>query len=611
MASPEVGASAVESWESIATELLWDTPWGRVWDESPPLGSWFVGGQLNVSSNCLDRHLPELADEVAIFWEGEPGDSREITYGELHREVLALVRALRGMGVVTGDRVALHLGWIPEAAVALLACARIGAVCTSFPTPLHVDGLTERLVDFSPKVVFTQDGAWRRGAILPLKARADDALSAAGEVEHTVVVRRTGVDITWYEGDRWYHELISSARPGAGRAEEPAEPLPSDHPLLVSHLANRRGRPVSVVHSTANVLVSAMAIHRYGVNDGRVFWLPGDASWLATQIHGLYGPLCNGDTTVMFEGVLDTPTHARAWEVIERYAVNTVLLSPSVARALREWSAEVDPGRLGSLRRCVTFGEESDPDLAHWLSTGLAPQPVSVADAWGQVELGGIVAVDAPQAPGALPDPGLSVVDADGVSVPSGASGELVLTRPWPGTATAVFGAAAEEVVREHWGSYPGAYATGDLARRTETGWDYLGRRDQVVSVSGHRVSLTEVQEVLLEHPCVQSADVVEVHLRGRGQAVAAAVVLDRSVATSRDLEALATEMLDGVRDTLGGLARPRSLLVLDRVNDEITARDRRTAISALAGSAATPPGAIEISWSQVLAAAGYQPEDA
>ena len=381
MARPTDVTSALERWAAIATELTWDAPWSSVWEDFPPLRSWFTDGRLNLSSNCLDRHLPELADAVAIYWEGEPGDRREITYAELHREVLALVRALRTMGVVTGDRIALHLGWIPETAVALLACARIGAVCTSFPTPLHVDGLTERLVDFSPKVVFTQDGAWRRGAILPLKARADDALSAAGKVEHTVVVRRTGVDITWYEGDRWYHELISGARPGAGRTAEPAEPLPSDHPLLVSHLANRRGRPVSVVHSTANVLVSASAIHRHGVHAGRVSWLPGDASWLATQIHGLYGPLCNGDATVMFEGVLDTPTHDRAWEVMGRYAVSTVLLSPSVARALREWSEEVDPGRLGSLRRCVTFGEQSDPDLAHWLATGLVQQPVSVADA--------------------------------------------------------------------------------------------------------------------------------------------------------------------------------------------------------------------------------------
>jgi acetyl-CoA synthetase len=607
MASPEPIDATLQSWADVASALRWYSPWDRVWDAAPPAGTWFPGGRLNLAANCLDRHLPARADDVALYWEGEPGDSREITYGELHREVVALVRALRSMGVGPADRVALHLGWIPETAVALLACARIGAVCTSLPTPLPVDGLTERLVDFSPKVVFTQDGAWRRGAILPLKARADEALSAAETVEHTVVVRRTGVDITWYEGDRWYHELISEARPGAGRTEEPAEPLPSDHPLLVSHLVNRKGRPVSIVHSTANVLVSASAIHRHGVRAGRVLWLPGDASWLATQIHGLYGPLSNGDATVMFEGVLDTPTHERAWQVLERYDVSTVLLSPSVARALREWSDEFEPSRLESLRRCVTFGEAQDRDLAEWLATGLARQPLSVADAWGQVELGGIVAVEPPQSPTALPDVGLSVVDAQGDPVPPGKSGELVLTRPWPGTATAVFGEAADEVVHEHWGAYPGAYATGDLAHRTAMGWDYLGRRDQVVSVSGHRVSLTEVQEVLLDHPYVRSADVVEFHRRGSGPAVAAAVVLDRALTEGRDLVSLATEILDGVRDALGGLARPRSLMLLDHAGDEIGARDRRTALAVLADNAATS-GAQEISWSQVLAAAGYQP---
>lgn len=609
-AAPDVSVHT-KRWAEAARELVtWSTPWSTLWTPDGRFGRWFDGAELGVAENCVQRHLTTRATQPALLWEGEPGDRRVVSYGELDYELRCLEQALRGMGVRRGDRVALHLGWIPETVVAMLACARIGALHSVIPTPLHSDALTERLLEFSPKVLFTQDGAWRRGAILPLKARADEALSAIGDVEHTVVVRRTGNDISWYEGDSWYHDLISSFQ--AEGTATPAEPLPAGQPLLSTHLANRNGKPLSVVLSAANVLVSSAALHRYGVSDGGVFWLPGDASWIATQVHGVYGPLCNGDTTVMFEGALDTPNHRRAWEIVDRYRISTVALSPSLARTLREWSLDLDDTgrRLATLRRCVTLGEQSSPGLVEWMATEWGADRVSVADAWGQIELGGIVQIDKPVHPDQLPRPGLQIVDEDGKEVPDGDSGELVMTSPWPGAAAAVVGDAAEDVLQDHFGRYPGLYATGDKARRVGGEIEYFGRKDPVVSVSGHLVSLTEVREALLEHPYVQAADVMEFHLPERGRTLLAAVVLDREVREQTDLDAVSAEILDAVRDTLGGLARPRLLLVLDRFGDELAGPERRAAMTALAGVLRPLVStAAELSWTQVLAAAGHQPD--
>lgn len=603
----------LEAWRSIANTVVdWSRAPSEVWRAEYPFDRWFDDGALSLTWNCVDRHVADRPDAPALLWEGEPGDKRAISYAELQREVLALSRALTALGVARGDRVALHLGWIPETVIAMLACARIGAVHNVISTPLHTEGLVDRLTEFSPKVLFTQDGAWRRGTILPLKSRADDALGALRGVEQTVVVRRTGVDVSWYEGDIWYHDLIANVPHEAEPSDEPPA-LPARQPLASTHVANRKGRPLSMVMSVANVLTTAAAVHRYGLSDrgsdGGVFWLPGDASWLATQVHGVYGPLCNGASVVMFEGTLDTPTHTRMWEIASRYEVDTIVFAPSVAQALRDWSLDMDKDtcRLSTVRRCVTVGEKSDHDLRRWLADEFCRTPVSVGDAWGQIALGGIVHVENPVRPDMLPEPALEIVDPDGFRVADGDEGELVLRYPWPGMVSDVVGEAAGSVIDDHWNRYPDVYATGDKAVYVDNAIHFLGRRDQVTSISGQLVSLTEIRATLLEHPDVRNADVVPFQAPSCKSALAAAVVLDPSTTLKGELSELAKEILDHVRDSLGGLERPRLLLVIDRFGDELTATSRRATLAVLAAAHSCPGDNVtEITWSRVLAAAGH-----
>jgi acetyl-CoA synthetase len=289
---PGTLSSAVARWGDVADDLEWSTPCTELFRADPPLDHWFVDGTLNLSVNCVDRHLTTRRDRVAVYWEGEPGDRRELTYGDLYSDVGRLAAGLQQLGVGVGDRVALHLGWLPETVVAILACARIGAEYTVIPVALPVEALALRLDDFRPQVLFTQDGGWRHGAILPLKARADEALEATTGVEHTVVVRRSGVQVDWFSGDRWYDDVLATA-PAETRTPVP---LPSDHPALAVHLANRRGRPVSVRHGTANIAAAALAVHRHGLAAGEVYWCAADVSWLGAQAHGACSGRCSPGT---------------------------------------------------------------------------------------------------------------------------------------------------------------------------------------------------------------------------------------------------------------------------------------------------------------------------
>src|SRR6266511_1143370 len=322
----------LERWAAAAGRISWRQPWHAAYEPGERGGRWFPGATLNAAENCVDRHLPELANKVAFYWEGEPGDRRRITYGELHREVCAFAEALRALGIVAGDRVALYLGLLPETVVAMLACARLGAVHALMASAMPADALADRLADFEPKVLVTQDGAWRHGMILPLKARADEAITAASGVEHTVGVRRTGIDVAWYEGDRWYDELLAGPRPGTAAASEPPQSVPADHPLLVVYIANRRGRPTGIVHGTAGFLVYAAELHASGLGpeeEEGTFWCAVEPAWVGGQSHLLYGPLACGATSVIYEGMLDTPSHSRTWELIERYRVAALMTTPS------------------------------------------------------------------------------------------------------------------------------------------------------------------------------------------------------------------------------------------------------------------------------------------
>lgn len=598
-----------EQWTRVSADLTWAEPWHTLYTPEAPYGRWFAGGAISLAANCVDRHASQYGDRIAVLWEGEPGDRRALTYRELAEEAATFAEVLRGLGIGPGDRVALHLGWLPETVVAMLGCSRVGAVHTVVPTPLPVEALAERLDDFGPRLLVTQDGAWRHGTILPLKARADEALTAAGGVEQTVVVRRTGVDVAWYAGDRWWHELRDQVS-----RKESAEPVPVDaqHHLIATPMPTRGGRPVSALHGTANILASASAVHRYGLSRGGVFWCAGDIAWLGSQVHGVYGPLSWGDTAVMFEGTLDVPNRDRAWEIVARYGVATLVTSPSVVRRLRGWARRPPaPAFVASLRRVVTIGEALELDLADWLGSSIGVGGIDVGDAWGQIELGGIVSVDRPVEPSLLPDPGFALVDGAGHTVPGGERGELVLRHPWAGMLRELEGSGAADA-GTHWRRYPGSYATRDIARYVggadDPGSDseavgrklaFHGRIDEVVSVSGQLVSLTEVRDVLLSHPFVADAEVCERADPRLGRSLAAAVVLEPGLTGDA---ALGRDLLDAVREVLGGLARPRALGFVDRFADDLTPEARRSALSALLAGAGEEP--VFLTWQQLQAAA-------
>jgi acetyl-CoA synthetase len=573
-------ARYLAAWAKIAERLTWVLPPDDIHVPDPaPRGSWFPGGRLNVAGNCLDRHLPERRGDVAFYWEGEPEDRRVLTYGGLAKEVGRFAVALRSLGVEPGHRVALYMGLLPETVVAMLACARLGAVHTIMPAVLPPEALEERMANIGARVLVTQDGAWRHGVILPLKSRADEAVAAVSSVQHTIVVRRTGIDVAWYEGDRWYHELVAS--PGAQPAGLDA--FPSEHPLCVAHVANRRERPTGVVHGSANFLAYLIGLHSE-VLGGRdeVFWFPSEIGWLASQGHAVYGPLVVGGTGVLYEGMLDTPSHDRAWEIVERYGVGVLAATPSIIQSLRSWSGTHLRGRaLGSLRRLITAGEALDDDLASWLDRELGPRGVQLLDAWGETELGGIVAFNLPSDVHLdVPDPGLDVVDQAGRALPAGSEGELVLREPWPGTLVALEADDLRDL--RSFSRHRGCYATGDRAVRHEDGTlRFLGRIDPVISVAGQLVSQTEIEEALLEHPYVRRAIVSERRDGRLGVGVVALVQPD----SGADHDRLTSELSDHIKATLGGLSRPRTILFADELPGELSDEELRRAVRTFCSS--------------------------
>ena len=557
-------------WGEMAGELSWSTPWTRVLDWSnPPFAKWFVGGRLNVAENCLDRHLAgPRRDKPAIVWEGEPGERRTLTYRELHAEVCKFANVLRGLGVQAGDRVGIYLPMIPEAATAMLACARIGATHSVVFGGFSTEALRDRMNDAEASVIVTADGGYRRGSIVPLKGNVDDAVSECPSVKHVVVVRRTGESIVMRPGrDRWWHELMSGAS-----AECPAVPLDSEHPLFILYTSGTTGKPKGVVHTTGGYLLHAALSAQwvFDLKEDDVYWCTADIGWVTGHSYVVYGILANGATSVMYEGAPNHPEPDRLWRIIDALRVTVFYTAPTAIRAFIKWGDQWPRKHdLSSLRLLGSVGEPINPEAWMWYHRVIGAERCPIVDTWWQTETGGIMVAPLPGAiatkPGSatLPLPGIApdVRTREGVSLGANQGGYLVITRPWPGMLRTIYG-DPERFEQQYWSQMPGIYFTGDGARRDADGYYWvMGRIDDVVNVAGHRLGTMEIESALVSHPAVAEAAVVGRPDDLKGQAIAAFVTVESS---RKATEELRRELREHVAHEIGAFARPDDIRFTD-----------------------------------------------
>ncbi len=559
----EAGGDDLGFWARQAADLLdWDKDWDTICDWQLPYAKWFVGGRINAAHNCLDRHVAAgRGDRVAIHFEGEPGDTRTITYAELLDEVQRLANALKGLGVEVGDRVNIYLPMIPEAAVAMLACARIGAAHSVVFGGFSAQALADRINDAEAKVLITADGGWRRGAVFPLKPAADEAVAATKTIEHVVVVRRGENDIEMVDGrDHWYHDLVGAADPTC-----PAEPFDSEQLLYLLYTSGTTGKPKGIMHTTGGYLAQVAFTHKYVFDlhpDTDVYWCTADVGWVTGHSYIVYGPLANGASIVMYEGVPNHPGNDRFWAIIEKYGVTIFYTAPTAIRTFMKWGAE-EPEKhdLSSLRVIGTVGEPINPEAWMWYHLNIGGGRCPVVDTWWQTETGAIMISPLPGAtttkPGSatFPLPGISaeVVDDKGEKVTHG-GGYLTLTRPWPSMLRGIWG-DPERYQETYWSRFGDRYFAGDGAKVDEDGYFWLlGRVDDVMNVSGHRISTTEVESALVSHPGVAEAAVVGVTDATTGQAIIAYVI------TRGGAEVGIDELRDHVTGEIGSLAKPKTI---------------------------------------------------
>jgi len=553
-------------WGEIAGELEWFEPWQKVLEWNPPHAKWFVGGKTNVCYNALDRHLGGWRrNKAAIVWEGEPGDTRTLTYHELHREVSRFANVLRRMGVKKGDRVTLYMPMIPEAAVAMLATARIGAVHSVVFGGFSASALAERIKDAGSEVLITADGGWRRGQVVPLKEAADEAVRETGIVKHVVVVRRTGQEVPMEPGrDHWYHELVEGVPD-----EAPPEPMDSEDPLFVLYTSGSTGKPKGVLHTTGGYMAYTFHTARtvFDLGDDDTYWCTADVGWITGHSYIVYGPLLNGATVVMYEGAPNHPEPDRFWEIVDKHGVTVLYTAPTAIRAFMKWGEQWPmKHRLDSLRLLGTVGEPINPEAWLWYYRVIGKERCPIVDTWWQTETGGIMITTLPGAhrmkPGFAGKPffGIApeIVDGEGnpVTEPD-QGGYLVITKPWPSMLRTVWG-DPERFVNQYWSQYPGRYFTGDGARRDAEGYYLiLGRVDDVINISGHRLGTMEVESALVSHPAVAEAAVVARPDPIKGEAIVAFVTPVGDVEPS---EALAEELKEHVVKAIGAIARPAEI---------------------------------------------------
>ncbi len=576
------GRDRLGFWAEQARRLDWVTPFTEVLDWTrPPFARWFADGRLNVAVNCVDRHVAAgRGDKVAFHFEGEPGDTRTITYADLLADVCRAANALLSLGVRAGDRVAVYLPMIPEAVVTMLACARIGAVHTVVFGGFSADALASRIDDCDARVVVTADGGFRRGAPSPLKPNVDEALTKTERVRAVLVVRRTGQEIGWVDGrDQWWHDVMD-AQPDTHTPEA----FDAEHPLYVMYTSGTTAKPKGILHTSGGYLTHVAYTHRvvFDVHPERdVFWTAADVAWVTGHSYIVYGPLANGVTSVLYEGTPDTPHRGRWWEIVQKYGVTQLYCAPTAIRTFMKWGEEF-PERfdLSSLRILGSVGEPINPEAYIWYRHVIGGDRTPVMDTWWQTETGGHMISPLPGVtagkPGAamkaLPGIVVDVVDDAGTSVPDGGGGYLVVTEPWPGMLRTIWG-DDDRYVDTYWSRFPGRYFAGDGAKKDDDGdlW-LLGRVDDVMNVSGHRLSTTEVESALVSHPAVAEAAVVGASDDVTGQGIVAFVIMRggaghaaRTGDTTSTADVVA-ELRAHVARQIGPIAKPRQILVVEEL---------------------------------------------
>jgi acetyl-CoA synthetase len=563
----EAAADPEGFWARQAADLVtWTKDWHTVCDWQLPFAQWFLGGELNVAYNCLDRHVEAgRGDKVAFHWEGEPGDKRTITYRDLLEEVSRFANVLKGLGVQKGDRVNIYLPMIPELPVALLACARIGAPHSVVFGGFSPDALADRIEDAQAKVLVTADGGWRRGQAVGLKANADVAVSRCPTIESVVVVQRTGTEVHMEDGrDHWYHDLMASAD-----ADCPAEPVDSEHLLYLLYTSGTTAKPKGIMHTTGGYLTQVAFTHKYVFDlhpDTDVYWCAADIGWVTGHSYIVYGPLANGATSVMYEGTPDHPGRDRWWDIIERYGVTILYTAPTAIRTFMKWGTE-EPAKhnLSSLRLLGSVGEPINPEAWMWYWEHIGGGRCPVVDTWWQTETGAIMISPLPGVttlkPGSatFPLPGIAaeLVDDEEHTVSRG-GGYLTLTKPWPAMLRGIYG-DPERYQATYWSRFEGRYFAGDGAKLDDDGYLWLlGRVDDVMNVSGHRISTTEVESALVDHETVAEAAVVGAKDEVTGQAIIAYVTLKGG----NDADSAHGELLRRhVSTKLGAIARPKTII--------------------------------------------------
>ncbi|WP_029137172.1 acetate--CoA ligase [Nakamurella lactea] len=564
-------------WAEQANRLDWATPFTQVLDWSDaPHAKWFADGKLNVAVNCVDRHVDAgHGDQVAFHWEGEPGDSRSVTYAQLKDEVCKAANALVSLGLQTGDRVAIYLPMIPEAIVAMLACARLGLPHSVVFGGFSAEALRSRVADAEAKLVITADGQFRRGSALPLKAAVDEAVEASDSVQHVLVVRRTGIDVEWADNNLWWHELVDGQS-----TEHEAEAFDAEHPLFILYTSGTTGQPKGILHTSGGYLTQAAYTH-HAVFDHQagqdVYWCTADIGWVTGHTYIVYGPLANRATEVIYEGTPNSPHEGRHWEIIDKYQVSIYYTAPTTIRTFMKWGKDI-PAKysLASLRILGSVGEPINPEAWMWYRENIGHDNCPIVDTWWQTETGAIMISPLPGVtatkPGSAmqPIPGISakVVNDEGVPVGKGQGGYLVIDKPWPSMLRTIWGDDAR-YVDTYWSRFAaqGYYFAGDGAKYDDDGaiW-LLGRVDDVMNVSGHRISTTEVESALVSHPSVAEAAVVGASDATTGQGIVAFVILRGDAAqdaAEADASDRVTELRNHVAKEIGPIAKPRQIMVV------------------------------------------------